>query len=322
MNRSLLKKCLHESRLLLGACIVALYSFCWARVWVVAQFEMSRFKAIIEQFRQYERFSPVPFEQMFTYAGRIAMTYDEPIVVACMTLWAISRGSDVVSGELGRGTMEMLLAQPIRRAEVLISNAAVTICGAALLAASTWFGIWSGVQTNHVKQPAPPASITIPFLNIEISNPLADPETMIVPMTDVVDTTVFVPAAINLFALGVFLAGFSALMSAWDRYRWRTIGLVVGVYIFQMIIKLLALASDRFAWMSCVTFFTAYEPEAYVSTAVNQPGAEWHFVLYDTAGKFQDIGPVGYDLILISLGIICYAGAIVIFNRRDLPAPL
>ena len=31
------------------------------------------------------------------------------------------------------------------------------------------------------------------------------------------------------FALGVFLVGFTTLMSAWDRYRWRTIGQVEGI---------------------------------------------------------------------------------------------
>jgi len=322
MNRSLLNKSIIEGRLLLLSCMAAMYSFCWARVWVVSQFEMSRFKVIIEQFREYERFSPVPFEQLFTYGGRIALTYDEPIVVTCVTLWAIARGSDCVSGEIGRGTMEMLLGQPISRVKVLWSQAAVTIAGIALLALTSWLGIYTGVMTVSVQEPAPPETWSIPWLDIELSNPLAEEKTQLTPMSEKVDPEIFVPAAVNLFALGFFLAGLTSFFSSLDRYRWRSIGLVVGIYIVQVIIKVLALATDRFHWLLNCTFFTAFEPERFVSIAANTPEYTWSLVLRDEAGHFADLGPLGYDLILIGMGLIAYAGATIIFRRRDLPAPL
>ena len=62
---------------------------------------------------------PVSFAQIATSAGRIAVAYDDPIVLLLVTVWAISRGSDAVSGELNRGTMEMVLAQPVTRLGVL-----------------------------------------------------------------------------------------------------------------------------------------------------------------------------------------------------------
>lgn len=322
INRSLLKKSLHESQWLLLSCMAALYAFCWARVWVVSQFEMSRFKTVIEQFRDFERFSPVPFEQLFTYAGRIALTYDEPIVIACMSVWAISRGSDCISGELGRGTMEMLLSQPVSRLQVLFSQAMITVIGVALLAATTWAGVYTGIMTNSIKETAPPANFKIPLLGFELPNPLAEEETVTIPMADRVDPRVFVPAAVNLLSLGFFLAGFSSLLSSWDRYRWRTIGLVVGFYIFQMIVKVLGLASDRFQWCSYCTFFTAYEPEAFVRIAVHETEKTWQIFVGGGTGLLPEFGPLGYDLILIALGTASYLAAAVIFCRRDLPAPL
>ena len=48
-------------------------------------------------------------------------------------MFAIARGSDVVSGELGRGTLEMLLAQPVSRLQVLYTQAAVTLVCLLLL---------------------------------------------------------------------------------------------------------------------------------------------------------------------------------------------
>jgi len=302
--------------------MAAMYSFCWARVWVVSLFEMSRFKVIIEQFREYERFSPVPFEQLFTYAGRIALTYDEPIVLVSVSLWAIARGSDCVSGEIGRGTMEMLLGQPISRVQVLWTHAVVTIAGIALLSFTSWLGVYTGIMTVSVEEPAPPETWTIPLLDVEVPNPLSKEKMQTTPMSEIVDEQVFVPAAFNLFALGFFLAGLTSLFSSWDRYRWRSIGLVVGIYMFQMIVKVLALASDRFHWLLNCTFFTLYEPERCVSIAASEPQQTWSLVLRDQAGGFVDLGPLGYDSLLIGMGLLAYAIATVIFHRRDLPAPL
>ena len=53
---------------------------------------------------------------------------------------------------------------------------------------------------------------------------------MKLPMSDLMDPSVLAHASVNLFALGVMLAGFTTVMSSWDRYRWRTIGIVSGIY--------------------------------------------------------------------------------------------
>jgi ABC-2 type transport system permease protein len=322
VNRILLKKSLAEARGLLLGCLAALLVVFWSRVWLVTQFDMSRFKAVLEQFREYQRFSPVPFDQLFTYAGRIAISFDEPVVIVCIAVWAIARGSDCVSGELGRGTLEMLLAQPISRTQVLWSQAAVTIGGVAALAWVTWLGLYLGIHTNSVRGPAPRETWTVPWLQLEILNPLAEPKTQLTPLSQEVDPAVFAPAACNLFALGVFLAGLSCFLSACDRYRWRTIGLMAGLMIAQMIIKVIGVASDRFHWLMRCTFLTAYEPQVAVSLALNRPDETWSLVLRDPAGRCQELGPLGYDLLLIGLGVLAYAAATFVFRRRDLPAPL
>lgn len=321
MNRSLIKKSLVESRLLLVSCMAALFGFCWTRVWLVSQFEMGRFQTIVEQFRQFERFFPVPFEQLFTYAGRIALTYDEPIVILSMSLWAIARGSDCVSGEIGRGTMEMLLAQPVSRFQILWSHSAVTLAGIGLLAAASWLGVYVGIQTTILEEPAPAARWTIPWLGIELPNPWAEPEMQRVPMKERVEAAWFVPAAFNLFSLGVFAAGLSTLLSACDRYRWRTIGIMVGFFIVQMTIKIVGLAADHLAWLGRLTFFTAYEPERFVSVAIHNP--QWTWTLWiRTAEGSCSLGPLGYNAILLGLGLACFIAATVVFRVRDLPAPL
>ena len=51
-----------------------------------------------------------------------------------------------------------------------------------------------------------------------------------------------------MFCLGVTLAGFSTLMSSFDRYRWRTIGVVVTVYVLMLILKILGQAIVEIGW--------------------------------------------------------------------------
>ncbi|MFO0947626.1 MAG: ABC transporter permease subunit [Planctomycetota bacterium] len=38
----------------------------------------------------------------------------------------MTRGSDAIAGEIDRGTMEVLLAQPIRRSTIIVTHAVVT----------------------------------------------------------------------------------------------------------------------------------------------------------------------------------------------------
>ncbi|MDY0165009.1 MAG: ABC transporter permease subunit [Thermoguttaceae bacterium] len=321
MNRALLMKSILEGRLLLASCMTTMLVFCWTRVWLVGHFDMSRFETVIEQFREWERFSPVPFEHLVTHTGRIAMAYEEPILILCVCLWVIARGTDCISGEIGRGTMEMLLAQPVSRVQVLWSQASVTIAGLALLALASWLGLYLGIQTNTVEEQVT-QTWTIPWLRIEIANPLAAKEVVRRPLADKVNPAHLVPAAFNLFSLGFFLAGLSTLMSSWDRYRWRTIGLVVGIYIVQLTLKIVGLASDQLAWFRRVSFFTAYEPTRFVSTAVYHPESTWSILLRDEAGRWTAPGPLGYNLILLGMGAAAYLAATIIFHRRDVPAPL
>lgn len=322
MNRALLKKYIGEAQWLWLACAAALFAFCWFRVWLISRLSIGQFESIIENFREYERFSPVPFEQLFTFSGRVAMMYSEPLVVLCVSIFAIARGSDCVSGEIGRGTMEMLLAQPVSRLQVLGTHAAVTLLGVSLLSLVTWLGMSAGIHTTYVKEQGPQPTYKVPFTGIEVPNPLAKREIVHVPLAEKVDQRNFVPAIVNLLSLGVFLAGLSTFFSSWDRYRWRTIGFIVGFYVVQLIIKVAALASDRLSWLTYCSVFTAYEPEALVSVAVNFPEETWSIFRFDDEGNFRRLGPLGYDLILLGLGWVTYTASAIIFCKRDIPAPL
>ena len=157
----LLNKCYREGRWLF-ACIAAIMgSFCWLRVWMVSRIDAARFEGIIDLLpTEWQKFSPVDIQFLITYTGRMAAAYSEPLVVFGVAAWAISRASDVISGELSRGTMEMLLAQPLSRWRVLWTHSLVTTVGTILLASTAWVSTTVGIHTLQIREEYRP---TIPL---------------------------------------------------------------------------------------------------------------------------------------------------------------
>ncbi|MCA9119996.1 MAG: ABC transporter permease subunit [Planctomycetaceae bacterium] len=326
MIRILIRRRINEAKWLLAACSIAMVWFCWLRVWLVSRLDTGRFKEILDLLpSDWQRYTPVDFAWLITYEGRISLAYDELVVVGCVSLWSIARGSDCVSGELGRGTLEMLLAQPLSRRAVMLSQAGVTVAGVAVLSFCAWFGTWCGIQTMSAKQMISPSiqlPFPLPFVGSEIPIPFGEPEVVYVPMVDLVDPMLFIPASVNLFTFGLMLAGFSTLMSSWDRYRWRTIGIVVGVYMLQIVLKLFGMSADELYWLKFLSAFTAYEPESLVQIAHQFPEYAWSLSVRDDEGVWQAYGPLSLYSVLASIGLACYGLALKIFSTRDLPAPL
>ena len=141
-------------------------------------------------------------------------------------------------------------------------------------------------------------------------------------MSELVDPMVLLPATLNYLSLGVFLVGLTTMLSSWDRYRWRTIGLSVGFYVVQQILELIGLAVEHLQWVKTLTFFSAYEPIRFVSESLRYPARRWAFFIVDDGGAWNGLGPLGLDAVLIGLGAIGIIAATLIFCRRDLPAPL
>ncbi|MGB0758244.1 MAG: ABC transporter permease subunit [Rubripirellula sp.] len=320
INRILVRKYLGQSSLLFYSCGLALFAFAWVRVWVVSLLDMGQFKTILEQFREFEKFAPIDFDALFTYPGRVGMTYDEPIVILCVVIWCIARGSDVVSGELGRGTLEMLLAQPIRRSTLLLSHASVSVGGLLLLVLLVWAGIGIGVFATSVNETVEQPTLQIPFLNLDVPLTIDSPAKQEVPLRDRVDVRTYAASTFNLFALGLFVLGLATMLSSLDRYRWRTVGAVVGIYILQLVMYGLGKAATSLDWLLSMTFFSCYKPQKMTSlVAEGGLGSPWNFTQIMPEGVFP---PPVYPLILIGLGVLFYFIAYRTFRNRDLPAPL
>jgi ABC-2 type transport system permease protein len=231
----------------------------------------------------------------------------------------------VISGEISRGTMEMLLAQPTSRMQILWSQAVVGVLGVLVLCAATLAGTFAGLHTFRMKEPPAVPSFTIPGLKIDVPLPFMAPketEPKYTPMSQKADTRQFLPAAVNLAALGFFLLAFTTLMSSWDRHRWRTIGIVATTWVVMLMIKGIGMAVEDFRWMSYFSFFTPYSPEWAVYAGMQHPETTWQITSLRGPAEVSYLTPLGYNLILLSMAVACYVAAALIFVKRDLPAPL
>jgi len=324
MMSALLIKLWRDARWLLLGCMVVEFSFAMLRVWFVSQLDGSRFQQILELLPgDVQKWTPVEFEWIVSYPGRISFTFQEPIVHFCLFVWCVARGSDAVSGEIDRGTMEMLLSQPLSRSRYLACHVGATILGVLLISLSLWGGMLAGIHVfdaNVLQFPS------LRLLGWELPLPFLAPTEAEVPLSDLVDGKLMLPAVASFASMGLMLAALTTMASALDRYRWRTIGIAASFYIIQSILKMLATVVPWLSWLNFTTIFSAFEPEKYVSIADLAPESTWAFFVSstgETAGKAASgLGAGGSVVFFLSCSLICYAIAFWYFRRRDLPAPI
>ncbi|HEX4132904.1 MAG TPA: ABC transporter permease subunit [Pirellulales bacterium] len=230
---ALWQKAFRDARLLWLCLAAALFGFNWLFVALTSLIKLGALGLFLQSLpKSFEDLAGMPLSAMATTLGHVAMVYVHPVVTLCTLTWAVARGSDAVSGEIGRGTMEMLLAQPVRRSAIVLVSAAVTMVGAAGLAAGCWLGDAVGIATTELETPIEPARL--------------------------------LPGALNLFAYTVFVAAIATLASACDSQRWRTIGVVGAFYVLELILKVTSQMAPRLRWLRWFSFLTWFEPHALI----------------------------------------------------------
>ncbi|MFM7289855.1 MAG: ABC transporter permease subunit [Planctomycetia bacterium] len=274
-NTAIWKKTWGDQRVLLLSLVALWTAFPWLYIWLSSQIPMPAFQDVLLRAipKDWQRLSGVPFSEVATHAGRVALAFVDPVVVLAATVWGITRGSDAVSGQLERGTMEMVLAAPVRRSAVFVTQALATTAAAALLCCVLFAAVWTAIACG--------------------------------PWAGKVDPLRFLPAAANVFGLMVCMAGISAGVSAADSYRWRTVGILCGFYVFSILAKLVGRLSKPFWWAGYLSILNAYEPQRLVG----DPAESWPLL-------------AAYNGALIGVGVAGYVIGTILFAKRDLPAPL
>jgi len=265
MRFALWTRSIRDAFWLLLACTVCMTGFQMLWVWITSLIKVSHFQRMLTEFAP--RFVAdqisVPLDFMITSVGRVGAGYEHPMVLALICIWAIARGSDTVSGPLGRGTMEMLLAQPVRRLDVLSIHAATTLFGSVILAVGAWCGTRWGVALVTLEQP--------------------------------VAASVFWPAVVNVACLGVFMGGLATLLSSCDQHRGHTIGLAVGFVVVQWVLKIVANTTPDLDVYHKMTILSVFQPQWLVYGFFEQTDTAWS-VFWQYNGLLLGLGVVGFVL--------------------------
>jgi ABC-2 type transport system permease protein len=294
MNRAVLKKEIRDAFWLLAGCASVMFGFLWLFVYLTSFIATTAFIDLLGSLPDdMHGLAGISIQEAASWPGRLALAFVDPTVVLISAIWSIARGSAAVSGPLDRGTLEMVLAQPVSRLSVLLAHSSVTLFGCALLAVCAWLGLWAGIATVSVEQ-------TRWFGLVK----------EMVPLSEITRPHFYVHSALNLFCLTVFTAALATFISACGRYRWRTIGIVGGFYVIQIIVKVAGLSAEPLQWLFRFTFLGAYWPQVLAVQAMKPaPNDAWALSLQ-------------YNGILLGLAYVCFVAAGVVFHRRDLPAPL
>ncbi|MGA2799411.1 MAG: ABC transporter permease subunit, partial [Thermoguttaceae bacterium] len=247
MNRALWRKAFSDIwvQLLISSLILA--GFSWLFLWLLSLFKADFAFSLLKALPSFlQRMLSLPVGELATPAGVISIIFVHIVILLVCGGWAVGRGSDPICGEIGRGTMDLLVTLPVWRPTLLVIPAVAATLGAALLAASIMLGIALGLHTVIIRK--------------EIS------------------LVQFTPGAVNLFSMFFCLTGITTLLSSIIHDRWRTIIMAVGLYIVSIILEAIYRAWPAGAWLHYCNFLCTFKPQELIVLWNNSP---WTQVTYN-----------------------------------------
>ncbi|HWY88342.1 MAG TPA: ABC transporter permease subunit [Gemmataceae bacterium] len=198
----------------------------------------------------------------------ISISYVHPLTMFILSTWAIGRASGAIAGEIDRGTMELLLAQPIRRGQVVLGHLCVDMCTIPVLCLSMWAGTWLGV-------------CLVGFIG-NANETLA------------VDPWVFGPGLVSVALLVFAISGLTMWLSSAGRFRWRVLGMAVVVALAQFLVNLIGQLWEPAAPLRPLTVYYYYQPQPIIlETDWYEQGHVWLRM-----GVLAAVGAVGYGMAL------------------------
>lgn len=245
----------------------------------------------------------------------LAVEMLHPVVIVLVFLWAVGKSSGAISGELGGGTMELLLSQPVPRGRLILAHLIVdgiTIPVIVLsMMAGTHLGLWS----------VGPFRVNDESVNRLVEKAPAFAQTKVRELVDKQKVLPVEPqnqwkGVVNLAALAFAMSGVGLLISACGRNRWRTSGWAVLLVLSMFVLNVIAQLWEPLGPTRPLTLFFYYQPHKHWlnDNWTADVGECWGL----EAGKLL----VPAVPLLLAIGAIGYGVGWWVFRKRDLPAPL
>jgi ABC-2 type transport system permease protein len=236
-----------------------------------------------------------------------------PVVLVMCLVWGVGRAAGAVAGELDRGTMELLMAQPVPRSRLILAHLIVdcVVLPALCLSffAGTEFGLWAVGDFVPDYSMLNDAAKESRFMKNLISEAPVDPEPL-----DVSGRGELI-GLVNTLAFMFAISGMTLAFSSAGRSRWKVIGYAVLVVVVMFVANTIGQLWEPANFVRPFTFFYYYQPQRVMIEN------EW---MVDLNKAWNLGGPVNVPAVgvLFAIGAMGYAVALRVFTRRDLPAPL
>jgi ABC-2 type transport system permease protein len=235
----------------------------------------------------------------------LAISLLHPVLLIMCVVWGVGRAAGAIAGELDRGTMELLMSQPIPRSRLLRAHLLVDCIVLPTLCLSFYAGTQFGLATAGPFVPNFAALDEIP----QLKNFPRD--TTPLPISG----TGQIAGLVNTLAFLFAISGMTLAFSAYGRSRWKVVGYAVLVLVTMFVANTIAQLWEPAGFVRPLTFFYYYQPQRAMIEGnwLVDLNKSWNF------GRPVEVPAVA---VLFAVGAAGYALALRVFTRRDLPAPL
>jgi ABC-2 type transport system permease protein len=239
----------------------------------------------------------------------LAMGMLHPVVLTLCVVWAVGRAAGAVAGEIDRGTMELLMSQPVPRSRLILAHFLADALVIPAIAFSFFLGTQFGLAVvgdfvpdyTALKNLKRPDGTPIPFPIPEKPEPLP------------VSGRGEIAGLANTCALMFAISGITIALSSAGRSRWKVTGFAVLIVVVMFVANTIGQLWEPAGFVRPLTLFFYYQPQKAMLDG------NW---LVDLGAAWSGAPQVPGILVLLLVGSLGYLFALRTFTRRDLPAPL
>lgn len=174
---------------------------------------------------------------LLTANGALAVSYNHPLTKVALTVFVVGLTANAIAGELERGTLDLLLARPLRRYKLLLGSGMAFLVATIILASSMFMGTVVGARIGGISG------------DVEWSN--------------------FCWLAINTAALVVAMGGLGYLFSAVAKRGSQAAGWAGGLIAGMFFLDWFATMWDKVKPLTPFSLFHYYQPSQIITGTPN-----------------------------------------------------
>ncbi|MFT3881904.1 MAG: ABC transporter permease subunit [Gemmatales bacterium] len=212
----------------------------------------------------------------------LSIGWVHPLPQTILMIWALGRGASAIAGEIERGTMELLVSQPIPRWKIVTTNLIVDLVTIPTLALCMFLGTYLGTTL------------------VPLNKSLID--------TTPIDLTPYWRGIVLAVAFAFAMSGVTYAISSMGRSRWRVLAWTFGIILAMSILNLLGQLWDTLGPWRPLAIHYYFQPQYAILKG------QWTLPV---AGV-----QVNALYVMLGVATLGYAFALWRFSQRDLPAPL